>query len=81
MTEWVGEQLFCIINHRYNEKLQTIITTNFNAKDIMSRMATVDGSGKVVSDIQGNRIMSRIYGMYQAVELNGNDFRRMGGPR
>ena len=31
MTEWVGEQLFCIVNHRYNECLQTVVTSNYNA--------------------------------------------------
>jgi DNA replication protein DnaC len=76
MTEWVGEQIFCIINYRYNEKLQTLITSNYDAKEIVTHMATVGRDGKVVDDTQGNRIMSRIYGMCQGVEFKGGDWRK-----
>lgn len=79
MTEWVGEQLFCIINHRYNEKLQTIITSNYDAGSIIARMATVNQNGAVIDDTQGNRIMSRVYGMCQGIEFAGDDWRRPKG--
>lgn len=79
MTEWVGEQLFCIINHRYNEKLQTIITSNYDAGSIIARMTTVNQNGTVIDDTQGNRIMSRVYGMCQGIEFVGDDWRKPKG--
>lgn len=78
MTEWVGEQLFCILNYRYNEKLQTVVTSNYDSVEIIKHMATVDRSGKVIDDIQGQRIMSRICGMCEPVQLLGRDYRTRG---
>ena len=78
MTEWVGEQLFCIINHRYNELLQTVVTSNYSPAEIIGHMATVDGKGNVIDDVQGQRIMSRIYGMCERVEIKGVDWRMKG---
>ena len=78
MTEWVGEQLFCIVNHRYNERLQTVVTSNYSPTEIIAHMATVDGRGNVIDDLQGQRIMSRIYGMCERVEIKGADWRMKG---
>ena len=78
MTEWVGEQLFCIVNHRYNERLQTVVTSNYNPTQIIRRMATVDRGGNVIDDMQGQRIMSRIYEMCERVEIKGADWRMKG---
>ena len=78
MTEWVGEQLFCIVNHRYNERLQTVVTSNYSPREIIAHMATVDRCGNVIDDMQGQRIMSRIYGMCERVEIRGADWRMKG---
>lgn len=78
MTEWVGEQLFAIVNYRLNERLATAVTSNFSPDEIIGRMATVDRDGHVIDDMQGQRIMSRIYGMCTRIFLGGED-RRMGG--
>lgn len=78
MTEWVGEQLFCIVNHRYNERLQTVVTSNYSPTEIIAHMATVDRRGNVIDDLQGQRIMSRIYGMCERVEIKGADWRMKG---
>ena len=78
MTEWVGEQLFCIVNHRYNERLQTVVTSNYSPTEIIGHMATVDKRGNVIDDMQGQRIMSRIYGMCERVEIRGADWRMKG---
>ena len=78
MTEWVGEQLFCIVNHRYNECLQTVVTSNYSPTQVIAHMATVDGCGNVIDDMQGQRIMSRIYGMCERVEIKGADWRMKG---
>ena len=78
MTEWVGEQLFCIVNHRYNEQLPTVVTSNYSPTQVIAHMATVDGRGNVIDDMQGQRIMSRIYGMCERVEIRGADWRMRG---
>ena len=78
MSEWVGEQLFCIVNHRYNEMLPTVVTSNYNPTQIIRRMATVDRGGNVIDDMQGQRIMSRIYEMCERVEIKGADWRMKG---
>lgn len=78
MSEWVGEQLFCIVNHRYNERLQTIVTSNYSPTEIIVHMATVNGKGEVIDDMQGQRIMSRIYEMCERVEIKGADWRMRG---
>ena len=78
MTEWVGEQLFAIVNYRLNERLATVVTSNFSPDEIIGRMATVDREGRVIDDMQGQRIMSRIYGMCTRIFLGGED-RRMRG--
>ena len=78
MSEWVGEQLFCIVNHRYNERLQTVVTSNYSPTEIIGHMATVDRRGNVIDDMQGQRIMSRIYGMCERVEIKGADWRMKG---
>ena len=78
MTEWVGEQLFCIVNHRYNERLATVVTSNYSPTQVIAHMATVDARGNVIDDLQGQRIMSRIYGMCERVEIRGADWRMRG---
>ena len=78
MSEWVGEQLFCVVNHRYNERLQTVVTSNYSPTQIIAHMATVDRRGNVIDDMQGQRIMSRIYGMCERVEIRGADWRMKG---
>lgn len=69
MTEWVGEQLFNIVNHRYNGRLQTIVTSNYSPAEIIKRMSA-NGD-----DMQGQRIMSRLYDMCERVEIQGEDYR------
>ena len=49
-TAWAADTLFRIFNHRYNENLQTIITSNFALKDIAARLP----------DYTGDRIIRRI---------------------
>lgn len=78
MTEWVGEQLFCIVNYRCNEQLPTVVTSNYSPTQIIRHMATVDRGGNVIDDMQGQRIMSRIYGMCERVEIMGADWRMKG---
>ena len=73
MSEWVGEQVFAILNYRSNHELQTIITSNYGLTALAKRMTTATkGTG---DDVQSQRILSRICGMCHIVEIGGRDYR------
>ena len=75
ITEWVGEQLFTLLNYRYNERLQTIITTNYSTDELSERLVTRSKDG-IEDDTNAQRILSRIYGMCARVYLGGVDWRQ-----
>lgn len=77
MTAWVAGELFALINHRYNEKLQTIITANYSPQDMARHLSTYDSYGGQADDTVGKRIVSRIAGMCTAVHVDGHDQRMM----
>lgn len=73
-SEWVEETMNLIVNTRYNERLPTIFTTNFEdlPDDIDSLKSRV-----------GFRLHSRLHEMCEFLEYDGGDFRMMpanGGP-
>ena len=73
MSEWVGEQVFAVLNYRSNHEPQTIITSNYGLMALAERMtAATKGTG---DDVQSQRILSRICGMCHIVEVKGRDFR------
>jgi len=75
MSEWVGEQVFAILNYRYSHGLQTIITTNYGLKALAERMVMSGKDRDSGNDVQSRRILSRICGMCHIVEVRGRDFR------
>jgi DNA replication protein DnaC len=67
LTEWVGERLYMIVNHRYLSQLQTVITTNAeNAADLVGRLGE-----------QGERIVSRLVEMGAWCGVSAEDYRFM----
>lgn len=62
VTDWVREQLFLLINDRYENEKITIITTNCNLSDL---------EGSI-----GGAAVSRIYGMCKGLVVDGEDYRR-----
>ena len=60
-TEWTRERFCSLINHRYEEMLPTIFTSNCDLEILSVRM--------------GERIVSRIVGMSTVLELGGHDRR------
>lgn len=46
-TDWTGEQIFRLLNTRYNEQLPTVVTSNFNLDGLYTRLG-------------GNYVASRI---------------------
>ncbi len=63
-TPWAKEKLYQIINHRYNEKLPTVISTNNGADAIDERILS-----RMMDTVLSKRIV-----------LNSEDFRRRGDP-
>lgn len=61
ITEWAEETLYAIVNKRYEEMLPTIFTSNLNLEELAGRL--------------GDRIVSRIAGSCDVVELQGKDKR------
>lgn len=60
-TDWALQSLYVIINKRYTEELQTIITSNLSLTELSSKV--------------GDRIASRIAGMCKILKLTGRDRR------
>lgn len=63
-TPWAREKLYQIINHRYNERLPTVITTNQPDKAIDERILS--------------RMLDRDLSI--RLQLKGDDYRRRGDP-
>ncbi len=79
-SEWVWDTVSLILNARYNEKLTTIITSNF--LDGPSAAADrVDGPRRAareetLGDRIGERMRSRLFEMCRLVMVNGKDYRQ-----
>ena len=72
VTDWVAEQLFRMINHRwmYRDELVTIVTSNLKPDALIRRIASKTGSSA-----DGQRIVSRICEMCRLIEVQGDDYR------
>jgi DNA replication protein DnaC len=64
-TEWAGERLYMLINYRYANELQTVITTNAgNPRELAEKLGD-----------HGEYIASRLFEMCRWVALQGPDCR------
>ena len=61
VTGWAQERLFEILNHRYNERRRTILTTNLGAAELGERL--------------GDLIVARINGMGHLIAILGPNLR------
>jgi DNA replication protein DnaC len=79
-SEWVWDTVSLVLNARYNEKLTTIITSNF--LDGPSAAAEkVDGPRRAsreetLGDRIGERMRSRLFEMCRLLLVNGKDYRQ-----
>ena len=64
-TEWSNEQLFNLVNHRYNRDRLTIITANHD----------IGGLAKVLDTDAGRAVVSRLAEKCLAVGVAGSDYR------
>ena len=65
-TPFTQRTLFDILNYRYNENLQTIITSNFTLEKLQTRLS--DSQLGLIS-YEGKRIIRRIKAICQEIEL------------
>ena len=77
-TEWVRDTFAYILNSRYNRKLTTVITTNF--EDRLRETRTIgDGTRlpaeETLEERIGVRLRSRLHEMCKVIQLEGDDFR------
>ncbi len=77
-TEWVRDTFAYIINSRYNQKLTTLITTNFEdgqgERTKLSDGTRIAGE-ETLTDRIGARLRSRLYEMCKVIRIEGSDFR------
>jgi DNA replication protein DnaC len=83
-TLWVFDTLFYILNHRYNEKKLTVITTNFSDRLSGTRPAEPPRFGGGIRRAAAEeslaeritvRLRSRLYEMCRDVRMEGDDYR------
>lgn len=67
ISPWVFDNIYYLINKRYNNKLITLFATNFLDEVIDNR--------NTLTDRVGDRIRSRLYEMTKTVKIKGTDYR------
>lgn len=77
-TDWVRDTFAYIINHRYNQKRTTLITTN--CKDGESKIQKLpDGSivagEETLAERIGERLRSRLHEMCKVIRISADDYR------
>lgn len=68
VSPWVYDNIYFVINKRYNNKKITVCATNFYD-------SPSDGNESLTQRI-GDRIRSRLYEMTKVIEIRGIDFRQ-----
>ncbi len=76
-TEWVWDTVSLILNTRYNDKLTTIITTNFSDQPAGHVSGPRSAAREeTLGDRIGERMRSRLHEMCRVVQMDGSDFRQ-----
>jgi DNA replication protein DnaC len=83
-SEWVWDTVSLILNSRYNNKLTTIITTNYpdspaaganDGGDQLAKAAKRAARPESLGDRIGERMRSRLHEMCRVIEMRGEDHR------
>jgi DNA replication protein DnaC len=78
-TAWVEETIFYIINHRYNNKKLTVLTSNYpdhEDEEEDTRESFFKKGDDTLVDRIGVRLRSRLYEMCKIVRMEGDDYRK-----
>lgn len=79
VSEWVEDTITYVLNHRYNEKRSTILTSNLPDATEEARERTPGGKYRTVdtlTDRIGLRVRSRLYEMCEVISIHSEDFRQ-----
>lgn len=68
-SPWVLDNIYYLINNRYNESKITLFATNYYDEKI--------GNQETLTERIGERIRSRLYEMAETIEIHGSDNRQM----
>jgi DNA replication protein DnaC len=83
-SEWVWDTVSLILNSRYNNRLTTIITTNYpdlaaagasDGNDPQAKAAKRAARPESLGDRIGERMRSRLHEMCEVIEMRGEDHR------
>ena len=79
VTDWVEDTVTYILNHRYNQKKPTLLTSNLPDHPPDSTSRSPSGKYRVSDTLQdriGVRIYSRLFEMCEKVPIHAKDFRQ-----
>ena len=72
-TDWAVERIYMLLDYRYNHKLPTIITSNYDIGEVAALLSTDEQSQEAIA--------SRIGGMCRGVRMSGKDRRLARNPK
>ena len=75
-TEWAMEQLFCIVNERYDKRRPLVVTTNYGGEELVRRLTPRAGADGCQDDTTARAIVDRLRAMCQLVVLEGESWRK-----
>ncbi|HZS49852.1 MAG TPA: ATP-binding protein [Bryobacterales bacterium] len=87
LSEWAEDTVFSIINHRYNARKATIVTTNLPDEAVGDKLAEKErGSGQYrvrdsLADRIGSRARSRLFEMCKLIRITATEDYRLRGVR
>lgn len=74
-TEWACEQLFSVINARYDAEMATVITTNYSLQELVARLTPRPDANGYADDTTARAIVDRLRAMCEFVVLDGRSMR------
>ena len=75
-TEWAVEQLFSLIDSRYNAGLPLIVTSNYGGADLVRRLTPATAWGEKGDPTTGRAIVDRLCAMCDIITLTGKSWRQ-----
>lgn len=70
LTEWALQMVYAIIDRRYNALKPIIVTTNYNAEELVSKF-TIAGDSST-----GKAVIDRLFEMCQYLPIKGDSYRK-----
>lgn len=75
-TEWALEQLFCIVNARYDRQRALVVTTNYGGEELVRRLTPRPDAEGFQDDTTARAIVDRLRAMSHVVTLVGESWRK-----